>query len=93
MNDKINKTCLFYSDMISEDPWAGFVLAAVFILIGFAFRFKPGWIAKDDYTKHGFGLASRIIPNRRLILILKFIGLAFLLMGFVAFVISLNAMK
>jgi len=79
--------------MVIDDPWGGFVLAFVFLIIGFAFRFKPGWISKHSFGRHGIKLATGFMPNKRIIIIMKFIGLAFLLMGLVALFLSFEAMN
>ena len=76
--------------MVANDPWSGIVIGIVFLIVGFAFRFKPGWIARHSFSRHGFRILNAVVSNKRMIIILKFIGLAFLLMGFVAILISLH---
>jgi len=66
----------------------GIILGIAFIIIGIVLRFKPTLVYKHHWTRHGFKAINHIIPWKRMIVILKFLGLAFLLMGIAAILLS-----
>jgi len=76
--------------MLFDDISNGVILGIVFVAIGIIFRYKPVWIFKNGYVRGLGRLVHIIIPWKRMRIILRFIGLAFLLMGIVALIISLH---
>jgi hypothetical protein len=76
--------------MVFDDSNGNIILGIMFIIIGAILRYKPAWIFKHWFTRHGLRMINAVISWRRLVVIMKFIGLAFLLMGIVALIISLG---
>jgi hypothetical protein len=74
--------------MVVEDLLGDLIASAIFLVIGFAFLFDPGILTKHHIPKHGIKFLSAFIPNRRLMLIFRVLGIVCLSIGIIILIIS-----
>lgn len=74
--------------MVAEDLLGDLIAAVIFLVLGFAFLFRPGLLTKHHIPKQGIRIVSGFVPNRRLLIIFKVLGTVCLLIGLIILLIS-----